>query len=94
MKAVGYQGVPGAYSSIAATQRFPRLRSVGFPTFDAVIQALREKTIAYGMLPIENSTSGRIADIHNLLHSNDIHIVDERFLPIHHCLIGTKNASL
>lgn len=89
---VGYQGVPGAYSSIAAHEVFPRLSSRGFTTFDEVVGALRGRAIEYAVLPIENSTSGRVADIHHLLASGDISIIGEHFLPIHHCLIGLKDA--
>ena len=92
-KRVGYQGVPGAYSSIAAREAFPRLPSVGFPTFDETVAALQGGDVAYALLPIENSTSGRVADMHHLLPGSGLTIIGEHFLPIHHCLIGLKGVS-
>ena len=90
VRKVGYQGVPGAYSSIAAAQRFPSFTSVGFPTFDAVIAALRGGDVTYALLPIENSTSGRVADLHHLLPDSGLSVIGEHFLPIHHCLIARR----
>ena len=35
------------------------------------------------MLPVENSTYGRVADIHHLLPESGLHIVAEHFLRVH-----------
>ncbi|MDP2650421.1 MAG: prephenate dehydratase domain-containing protein [bacterium] len=91
---VAYQGVPGAYSSIAVREYFPGLSAEGFPTFDEVIGALKQGAVRYAMLPIENSTSGRVADIHHLLPKSGLHIIGEYFLPIRHALIGHTSATL
>lgn len=92
MKNVGYQGVPGAYSSIAAEECFPKLRTHGYATFEEVVRAAQAEAVTYALLPIENSTSGRVADIHHLLPGSGLRIVGEHFLPIRHCLIGLSGA--
>ena len=93
-KIVAYQGVPGAYSSIAAEECFPKLPSKGFPTFEDVVRALQRGDVAYALLPIENSTSGRVADLHHLLPGSGLSIIGEHFLPIRHCLIACKGAKI
>src|SRR5262249_40396223 len=47
-----------------------------------------------GMIPIENSVAGRVADIHHLLPASGLHIVGEYFLPVHHQLMGLKGVKL
>lgn len=85
---VGYQGVPGAYSSLAVKEYFPSATARGFATFADVVSALKNGDVTYALLPIENSTSGRVADIHHLLPGSGLSIIDEHFLPIRHCLIA------
>ncbi|HEY5965307.1 MAG TPA: prephenate dehydratase, partial [Xanthobacteraceae bacterium] len=46
------------------------------------------------MIPIENSVAGRVADIHHLMPTSKLHIVDEHFMPVHHQLLAVKGASL
>ncbi len=91
---VGYQGVSGAYSSIAVAEYFPAAQAIGYPTFDDVVAALKAGDVAYALLPIENSTSGRVADLHHLLPKSGLTIVGEHFLPIHHCLIAHRGTVL
>jgi prephenate dehydratase len=91
---VVYQGQPGAYSSIAAHNYFPKYPARGLPTFDDVIKALKKGAAHYALLPIENSTSGRVADMHHLLPGSGLHIIGEHFLPVRHCLIAYKGTRL
>jgi prephenate dehydratase len=46
------------------------------------------------MIPIENSVAGRVADIHHLMPTSDLHIVAEYFLPVRHQLMAPKGAQL
>lgn len=91
---VAYQGVEGSYSSIAAQQYFKNTRAIGFPTFDEVVRAVIKGKADYALLPIENSTAGRVADLHHLLPGSGLHVVGEHFLPVHHALIVQKGAKL
>lgn len=91
---IAFQGLPGAYSYAAARAWAPKLTPRGYPTFEEAADAVRNGSAAYAILPIENSTTGRVADIHHVLHANDLHIVGEHFQPVRHCLITHKTASL
>ena len=63
-------------------------------TFEDAFAAVLEGRAAIGMIPIENSLAGRIADIHHLLPDSGLFIVGERFLPIHHQLMAPRGARL
>ncbi|OGG72545.1 hypothetical protein A3A38_02030 [Candidatus Kaiserbacteria bacterium RIFCSPLOWO2_01_FULL_53_17] len=91
---VAYQGVPGAYSNIAAEAVFPKLPSKGFATFEDVVRAVQRGKTVYALLPIENSTAGRVADIHHLLPGSGLTIAAEYFQPVRHCLIAYKGTLL
>ncbi len=63
-------------------------------TFEAVIEAVRNGDADIAMLPVENSTYGRVADAHRLLPNSGLHIVDEAFVRVHICLMALKGAKL
>ena len=87
-KMIAYQGEPGANSHIACVENYPNYQPLACATFEDAFAALQEGTADLGMIPIENSIAGRVADIHNLLPSSRLHIVDETFLPIHFQLLA------
>lgn len=91
---VSYQGEPGAFSSQAALQAFPECELLPCPTFEDALAAVADGTARYGMIPIDNSIAGRVADIHHLLPRSGLHIIGEHFLPIHFHLMGVKGATL
>ena len=91
---IAFQGEPGANSHLAARAVHPELEPLACATFEDAFQAVGEGRARYGMIPIENSTAGRIADIHHLLPESGLYIVGEHFEPIHHQLLGVKGASL
>jgi prephenate dehydratase len=91
--AIAFQGEFGANSHIACQQRFPDLDPLPCPTFEDAFAAISDGRAAYGMIAIENSLYGRVADIHHLLPDSDLHIVGEHFLPIRYALLAVKGAS-
>ena len=91
---VSYQGEPGAFSSQAALQAFPDCELLPCATFEDALAAVSEGGARYGMIPIDNSIAGRVADIHHLLPRSGLHIVGEHFLPIRFHLMATKGATL
>ncbi|AMJ63283.1 prephenate dehydratase [Bosea sp. PAMC 26642] len=91
---VSYQGEPGAFSSQAALQAFPDCELLPCATFEDALAAVGEGTARYGMIPIDNSIAGRVADIHHLLPRSGLHIVGEHFLPIRFHLMAAKGATL
>ena len=89
-----FQGEPGANSHIAIAQAFPGAQAVACPTFEDAFALIEEGHVDLGMIPIENSVAGRVADIHHLLPTSPLHITGECFLPIHHQLLGIRGSSL
>lgn len=89
-----YQGEPGANSHIACSEKFPKMEPVACPTFEDALAAVRNGDVRYGMIPIENTIAGRVADIHRLIPDSRLYIVGEHFLPIRFQLVGLKGAKL
>jgi prephenate dehydratase len=93
-KTIAYQGEPGANSHIACLDNYPDHAPLACATFEDAFAALQEGRADLGMIPIENSIAGRVADIHALLPASGLHIVAETFLPIHFQLLAIPGATL
>jgi prephenate dehydratase len=93
-KRIVFQGEPGANSHIACHQAYPDYQAVPCPTFEDAFAAVETGEAALGMIPIENSVAGRVADIHHLMPTSKLHIIAEWFLPIRNQLMAPKGASL
>jgi prephenate dehydratase len=91
---IAFQGELGANSHIACRDAYPDYEAVACPTFEDAFQAVRDGAASLGMIPIENSVAGRVADIHHLLPLSGLHIVGEYFLPVSHSLVRPKGATL
>jgi len=88
---VGYPGRDGAHSAAACEQLFPGgAELVALPSFSAVADAAAEGIVAFGVLPIESSLSGPVAETHDLLYDSPLAITAETVLPIRHCLVGPE----
>ncbi|HEV7480299.1 MAG TPA: prephenate dehydratase domain-containing protein, partial [Roseiarcus sp.] len=85
---IAYQGEPGANSHIACADDFPDFNPLPCATFEDAFAAVQDGSAELGMIPIENSIAGRVADIHALLPASGLHIVGETFLPIHFQLLA------
>jgi len=91
---IAFQGTLGAHSDMACRKVYPYLNTMPCPLFDDVFEAVEEDKAKYGMIPIENSHAGRVAEIHNILPHTDLHIVGEYFHPVHHTLLAPKGATM
>ena len=91
---VAFQGEPGANSHIAIAEAYPDAEPLPCPTFEDALAAITSGEAELGMIPIENSVAGRVADIHHLLPQSGLFIVGEYFLPIHHQLMAPRGAKL
>ena len=89
VRAVAFQGAPGANSHIAVLEAFPEGLPLPCFSFEDAIDAVKEGRAGCAMIPIENSLHGRVADMHFLLPESGLVIVGEHFLPIHYCLLGS-----
>ncbi|MCT4655829.1 MAG: prephenate dehydratase [Cohaesibacter sp.] len=93
-KKVVFQGEPGANSHIACKNVFPEFEAVPMATFEDCFNAIQNDSADLGMIPVENSVAGRVADIHHLMPTSGLHIIGEYFLPIHHQLVGLRGTKL
>jgi prephenate dehydratase len=91
---IAFQGELGANSHLAITEAYPDAEPLPCPTFEDALSAISSGEAALGMIPIENSVAGRVADIHHLLPMSGLHIVAEWFLPIRHQLMAVKGVKL
>jgi prephenate dehydratase len=92
---VGYPGPAGSHSDAAASVLVPdAVASIGLPSFSAVISAATAAEVTLGVLPIESSLVGPIAETHDLLYGSALSIVREATLPIRHCLLGVAGARI
>lgn len=93
-RSIAFQGEPGANSHIACQDVFPDMEALPCATFEDAFAAVSDGTAELGMIPIENSIAGRVADIHHLLPTSGLHIVGEYFLPIRFQLMAIPGATL
>ena len=86
---VVYQGVAGAYSEMASLRFFGEdCRCQGLPTFEEVFQTVAQGGADYGVVPIENSSTGAIRQVYELLGRYECYIVGENTVKVEHCLMA------
>jgi prephenate dehydratase len=94
MGRIAFQGELGAYSHQACAQACPDFEAIPCQTFEDVVEMTRSGEVELGMLAVENSTYGRVADVHSLLPKAGLHIVGEAFVRVHVNLLGVPGARL
>jgi len=85
---IAFQGVPGAYSDLAARSAYPGWATLPSPSFETAMEAVRSGRAALAMLPCENSLAGRVPDIHRLLPDSGLAVVGEHYERVEHCLLA------
>src|SRR5690349_9131847 len=95
---VAFQGAAGAYSHMAAEQHFATHRGAlecrGYNSFAALLQAVTNREADYGMLPVENTLAGSVADAYDQLQHTSVSVVGEELLRVEHCLVGLQDAEV
>ncbi|MBM9593263.1 prephenate dehydratase [Roseitranquillus sediminis] len=91
---IAFQGELGAYSHQACRETRPDMEPLPCRTFEDAIESVRKGDAELAMLPVENTTYGRVADIHRLLPASGLHIVAESFVRVHINLLGVHGARL
>ena len=91
---IAFQGEPGAYSHQACADARPDMEPLPCRAFEDVIEAVTSGHADLAMLPVENTTYGRVADIHRLLPESGLHIVDEAFVRVHISLMANPGVAL
>lgn len=91
---IAFQGVLGAYSHMACQAHCPDLTPLPCASFSDMIAIVQDGGAECAMVPVENSTAGRVADIHHLLPESGLFIIAEHYQPVAHKLLGIKGAQL
>lgn len=91
---VVFQGVEGAYSQVAMKKYFgEQVISCHVATWAEAMELVQEEKVDFAVLPIENSTSGFVGDIYDLLTEYDNVIVGEVYIKVSHALLGVAGAT-
>ncbi|MDB2385780.1 prephenate dehydratase [Shewanella sp.] len=95
---VAYLGARGSYSYLAASRYCNRrqvdMQDLGCQSFDDIIQAVESGHADYGFLPIENTSSGSINEVYDLLQHTSLAIVGETTIEVGHCLLAKSGTKL
>lgn len=89
---VAYQGIKGANGHEATQRLFPKGLPVGYKTFGDVFNAVDKGEVAYGILPVENSTAGSVSSVYDLILKHRFYIIGALDLPIDYCLASLKQS--
>ncbi|MCE9685305.1 prephenate dehydratase [Shewanella sp. AS16] len=95
---IAYLGARGSYSYLAATRYCQRrqveMQDLGCKSFDDIVQAVELGHADYGFLPIENTSSGSINEVYDVLQHTSLSIVGETTIEVGHCLLAKAGTSL
>ncbi|MCO6544948.1 MAG: bifunctional chorismate mutase/prephenate dehydratase [Gilliamella sp.] len=95
---VAFLGPKGSYSHSAARRyastHLDEMTELSCSTFKEIFEQVENGAVDYGILPIENSSSGSINEVYDLLQKTNLHIIGELSLPIDHCVLAIQNSQL
>lgn len=95
---IAHLGDQYSYSYLAVERHFANYPTPfvgrGFDHFREIFNAVASNECSLGLLPFENTTSGTINEIHDLLREFDLYVVGEESVAIRHCLIGFANTKI
>ena len=92
MQRIAFQGEVGSYGHQACREARPDLEPLPCPSFEEAFAAVRAGEASFGMIAVENSTYGRVADVHQLIPDSGLRIVDEAFVRVRVNLLGVPGA--
>jgi prephenate dehydratase len=95
---IGYQGVSGAYSEMAAdefvrNEKIKNAKIIGLSDFDSIFSKVENKELDFGVVPVENSLAGSIHKNFDLLGRHNLKVIGEVYVHVNHQLLvlpGTK----
>ena len=93
-KTIAYQGVEGAYSEQACKNAYPDMKPIACETFQDAMWMVEQGDADLAMIPLENSTAGRVEEIYRLIPKMALHVIAEHFEPVVHCLLGLKGSKI
>lgn len=89
-KIISFQGEAGAYSHQACLEALPEAKPLPCRTFEDTFSAILDGRADLAMLPVENSTHGRVADVHHFLPDSGLSIIGEHFLRVRIALMAPR----
>ncbi len=93
-KTIAYQGVQGAYSEQACRNAYGSYKTIACDTFHEAMWMVERGDADLAMIPLENSTAGRVEEIYRLIPKMALHVIGEHFEPVVHCLLALPDAKL
>jgi prephenate dehydratase len=91
---IAFQGERGSNSDEACRAEFPDHEPLPCASFEAAFEAMQTGQADLGLIPMENSLAGRVADVHHLLPDAGLRIIGERFRRIHFQLMVNPGVTL
>lgn len=95
---VAFLGGQGSYSHLACTKYFSRrystIHEIGCSSFKDIIQHVELGDADYAVLPIENTSSGSINEVYDLLQHTSLSIIGELTHPVEHCLVALEEVEV
>lgn len=92
-RTVGFQGALGAFSEEAVRALVSDAEPVPHATFEAVVRAVESGEVDAGVVPVENTLAGAVAEAYEALVAGNVTAVGEMVIPIRHCLLGLPGSS-
>jgi len=93
-KRIAYQGVQGAYSEQACKNAYEGYETIACDTFQEAMWMVERGDADLAMIPLENSTAGRVEEIYRLIPKMSLHVIAEHFEPIVHCLLALPGVKI
>lgn len=92
---LGFPGTEGSFSEQALLEYFGEgFETSNYKEFEDVFKAIENKTIDYGVLPMENSSTGAISQVYDLIRNYGFYIVGEHRVNISQNILGIKGSKL
>ncbi len=91
---IAYQGHKGAYSHLSCRHVHPEMDAFACKSFADAMFMVERGEAQLAMIPLENSTAGRVEEIYRLMPKTQLHIVNEHFEPVNHCLLAKPGTQL
>ena len=87
-KLIAFQGEHGAYGEMASKEWNSDLVPFPCSTFAEVFEGVQTGLYEYGIVPVENTLGGAVAQVNHLLIDTDLNVVGAVEFPVHHCLLA------
>jgi prephenate dehydratase len=91
---IAYQGHKGAYSHLACRHVYPEMQAFACESFVEAMFMVERGDAQLAMIPLENSTAGRVEEIYRLMPKTQLHIISEHFEPVNHCLLAKRGTKI